>query len=446
MKKISLIFSLFLLINCNTKEKKEVSKYRDIVKRNVSYTNDNYISMDSNANSEKLQIPVPDLGKILLKDVIKNMDFIPLKIKGNNSKIGQIEKIINYDNYFFILDKKVTNKIYIFSQEGSFIATVGAKGKGPGEYIKIQDFTLNKEKKRIVLFDSDQNKFLFFDFSGSFIKELISNKYALDGISNIEVYDNELFFTSSNNDSKELYSPETAYNLRLLNINKKEIVSRHFNVKDTKSILLYNTPNLFYPYNGGHGYTASWENKVYHIKDGKISLAYEIDFGIEGLPKDFYEKFTKNKNLSDLEEKLEVIDKMNKEILNKKYSYLPHTFLESENHVFFRYLKNNKNQMVFYNKKSKKILSAYAQSVEGVSSFFLPIICYPMSINEKQEFIGSFSPFEVFSIYEKQKGKNTNDKKFRKELKVVFPEFDEIFSKLNKNDNPVIAIWKFKNF
>lgn len=75
--------------------------------------------------------------------------YIPLETR-DDILIGFIKKIEYHDGMFYVLDYD-SNKIYIFDNEGKHYFTLSRQGRGPGEYVGVDDFALDEEKNLYVL-------------------------------------------------------------------------------------------------------------------------------------------------------------------------------------------------------------------------------------------------------------------------------------------------------
>ena len=79
--------------------------------------------------------------------------------------IGQIETFS--DSLLLVLD--INNSyLYAFNQKGKYLTHIGKKGEGPGEYIKLSSFFIDKQRNRIGLLDIGKQKVIFYqitDFS-----------------------------------------------------------------------------------------------------------------------------------------------------------------------------------------------------------------------------------------------------------------------------------------
>lgn len=62
------------------------------------------------------------------------------------------------------------NKLLLFNWDGSFIAQVGSKGQGPGEYLTIGAYYLDEKNKRIGIIDPGTGMMcLTYDYSGKYV-------------------------------------------------------------------------------------------------------------------------------------------------------------------------------------------------------------------------------------------------------------------------------------
>ena len=89
----------------------------------------------------------------------------------------QGEDIILYEPLWFEADDYANiyiselqdQVIKVFSPDGKYIKTIGAKGSGPGEFQMISSLALTKDGKLVVT-DQSANRTSFFDSSGRFLK------------------------------------------------------------------------------------------------------------------------------------------------------------------------------------------------------------------------------------------------------------------------------------
>ena len=86
--------------------------------------------------------------------------------------IGRIEEFQVFDECIYILDAHIANSLFVFDIEGRFIRKIGRVGRGPGEYIKLLDFTLDTENRFIYLLDFGQ-RIHKYSLDGAYIQTII---------------------------------------------------------------------------------------------------------------------------------------------------------------------------------------------------------------------------------------------------------------------------------
>lgn len=81
--------------------------------------------------------------------------------------INYIKKIEYDDDYLFVEDGM--QRVFVFNKEGRFINKIGRKGGASNEYITLYDFILDREAKKVLLYDMGKNTILSYDYLGNFL-------------------------------------------------------------------------------------------------------------------------------------------------------------------------------------------------------------------------------------------------------------------------------------
>lgn len=121
--------------------------------------------------------------------------------------IGIIQKIIEVDNQLIILGKEGLsgqNGIHIFDVKGKYIRTLGQFGKGPCEYMQINDMFYNAATGKIMLLSSNNKYLVQFDLEGNCYESKVETKSAINFYYDNNIYflhrpSNELYFNAKNN-------------------------------------------------------------------------------------------------------------------------------------------------------------------------------------------------------------------------------------------------------
>ena len=124
-----------------------------------------------------------DSHKYKLNDLFVDFGFTPLKA-GDDGFLRNIDKLVLFEDNYYIMDKIGQRKVLVFDDKGNFKRAIGNVGKGKGEYINIEDFTIDKANNRIVILAYPSTVFVY-DLQGGFVtsKRLDNNSLLWDIIS-----------------------------------------------------------------------------------------------------------------------------------------------------------------------------------------------------------------------------------------------------------------------
>jgi len=115
---------------------------------------------------------------LLASNLFKSVKIIPLETNVS-CLIGMITKIEVIDDYILIMDNFIANSLYLFDREGRFIRKIGSMGQGPGEYVSISDFTIDRENKTVYLRDGRLGRIYQYDIaSGKYIQSIMPTRNA----------------------------------------------------------------------------------------------------------------------------------------------------------------------------------------------------------------------------------------------------------------------------
>lgn len=85
-----------------------------------------------------------------LKDVFADFEILSLDTNGGGA-FQNINKLVFHDDRYYIMDKTGKRQILVFDSLGVYQCSIGNPGKGKGEYINIEDFTIDEQNNRIVI-------------------------------------------------------------------------------------------------------------------------------------------------------------------------------------------------------------------------------------------------------------------------------------------------------
>ena len=107
-----------------------------------------------------------DLQKELkLSSIADSIEVIPFE-QTEYSDIAQIRRIIPYKDRYYILNTVgfINGTLLVFDKKGNFIYKLDKRGGGEGEYVNLQDFTINPLTDELVLLTFPKTIYLY-DFS-----------------------------------------------------------------------------------------------------------------------------------------------------------------------------------------------------------------------------------------------------------------------------------------
>jgi hypothetical protein len=72
----------------------------------------------------------------------------------DKSIVGRINSLQTHKDMIIILDKVVSKAVFVFDKSGNFMHRIGNRGRGPGEYAEVSDFTIDSKNEIIYVLDN----------------------------------------------------------------------------------------------------------------------------------------------------------------------------------------------------------------------------------------------------------------------------------------------------
>ena len=190
--------------------------------------------------------------------------YIPLETN-DRSSFGTINKVIIEDNLIFVLDIEFAKKALIFDIEGKFVGELGQKGKGPNEYILLQDLDIDRVNKQVILFDVKGRKLLYYKYNGEFIKKVQLQDYP--GMTFSSISPEKIAFY--------LHLPVKKNNQLLIYSQNGKLVSQHFPFVNKD--ITYVMPEYFSKVDNNIFFIPIFYDKIFKIdKDANISQVFDF--------------------------------------------------------------------------------------------------------------------------------------------------------------------------
>ena len=300
-----------------------------------------------------------------LPELYDSVTIMPFKVK---SPIGKIEKIFFSKGIIYVWDKS-DEKVWGFKSNGDSLFCINKQGKGPGEYLWIEDVSVSGSGDVHIL-DVAQKTVFTYGTKGEFKNQKTFN-FWLHGYCGVGGY-GYLFSATPEQPSGnyiEVYE------------NSKKIRS-YF----PSTHIWHFDKTEFIPSGDSVFFTRRFDDNIYCLKEGILNVAYDVNFGHD---QSFMEKLREAKTIAE-----------NKNLLRtEKYVGDIFNLSVSDTHLAFNYFEPVKGLIVqtnfFYNKKTKKGLSfkSFGDSNKGQFKIGIPIasdghyfyaLINPWSLDEAQ--------------------------------------------------------------
>ncbi|MEM7108593.1 MAG: 6-bladed beta-propeller [Bacteroidota bacterium] len=287
-------------------------------------------SVEESASQQTISINVDSIREYQMHEIFSNINLIPLETT-EESTISEIKKLIFHEGKYYVLDYRA-KAIFRFDASGRFLSKFQKIGKGPGEYLGIDDFIINPYSGNLEILQVD-GIVIVYTLEGEFVK-----RFSIGS----EVRSTQFFHIVSE-DIIAFLSEYTENRLWLYSRSKNQVIKKLHEVplfvgSDTpfKSI---NSP--FYKHSKVMNFSEPHTRRVYTISLNGYSLKYAWDFG-----NDFdISMFPQGQTI---EENVEFWQKSTKDYV----SYFRYN-LENDELIITFFAYNESYNLLLYKKESK---------------------------------------------------------------------------------------------
>lgn len=137
--RFTIIILLFVILGCDKKEKIVIDFKKEV--KQISYST-----------------------------IADSIDYINLETN-NNCLLSRIDQFKNHNDYLFFLDKK-QKSVFIFQNSGRYVNKINFVGRGPGEFIAITSFCLDRAREEVCIHDDMLQKIIRYKYDGTFLNEI----------------------------------------------------------------------------------------------------------------------------------------------------------------------------------------------------------------------------------------------------------------------------------
>ena len=346
-----------------------------------------------------------------LSDIADSLSYIKLATDTSNL-IGVIDKIIPLKDRILIVDKDITQTIYIFDKSGKFIRKINKKAEGPE----------NVSNKRLIVHDDMAQKISIFTYEGEFIEKIrldfITTSIAYLGNNRLACYcdyiNNPNYSIRSKSPNLILFDLQTRKTQSKLffnsTINRLGITGLINNLSSTYS---NDTVHLIMPLN----------DTVYSICNNKVQPEYYVDLGVTPQMRELQRTASSSKSAQEASQ----------EDSKPQYPVICN-MLESDSVVYLFYRHNNKSYYGFYNPRRKTFKEGVRiwekntdNRIPVVNDLDKTIPFMPMATDGKNFY------YVMESFYFDHFRNSDN------------PQIANLSKTITANDNPVIVVAHIKN-
>lgn len=364
-------------------------------------------------NLETVRIDLSENIELRFSDFFDTTLIVPLEVT-DVSLLGEVSKVITTDSSIFVLDRDVSESLYIFDYNGKLIDFFRGTGEGPGEFKRVSNFWLSKGEEIVFIQDNSLSKILAFDFNGELIleKKFEFREYFNDMISYTDGY--LILKPALDNLSIELEYLDKDLNF----VNSPlQLFENEYLLEGGSKI------QFFYP--GSKGdlfFKEPYSKNLYLIhSDSSHIFSFEFPedrvFSLSSMPWD------------DAKPSIHMA-KLFKEIRMNNYLNLGDQVLDMGDIVLVNYYEGSGLGLLAFDKvkKEAKMVSNFENDLDGVIEN-LPAI-FPTNFQANQMIINLF-PNQIYSSIEMEKGINP----YQDYLIDIYSTLEE---------NPVLFIYKKK--
>ena len=321
----------------------------------------------------------------------------------DNSLLSGIDKIIEWNNVFYILDRRM-KQIVLFDTNGKYLNRVHRVGNGPGEYVDLFDMALDKEKSTLLLLASPSSLH-FYSLEGKYIdSQSLSGYY-----SSLSVVDEYIYLENAT------YVNDKQSDTSITVLHGKDRVEL---LKSQEEIAPYCVPRG-YSLNETGLFTRRFDDTIYRLNERGVRSEYVVDFDVEQFPKDSKNKIYECGELSEYTRKNALVYSMT-------------DLLETEDRIIFR--TNLFEGLYLLDKNEQKVMH-YKRMMNTDYNF--PLSNY-MPIYGAKDCICFIN--KAPSLYSMKKLCMDNPS-FKEKL---LPSFVSLLQNVDEDSNPILFYYKIK--
>lgn len=311
------------------------------------------------------------------------------------SSFSVIDKIVQFQDRYIILDRMVSSKVLAFDTTGKFLFTYGSKGNQKGQYIVPMDFFLDTVQKELIVLNSERRKVNYYDYAtGKFLRDA---SYDFSAKLFHKFNNGRYVFIGGSRQDRVILTDEKL-------VKENSLIPY---IPRYATMLI----NQLQPIGDSIlAFRLSFNDTVYRVtNNGKVYPYLFVDFGASRLTNEYYNSLTPEQQ-----------GRLQDHVLEKRSSLL--SYSESDRHIYFVYRYRGDNYSFIANKDSRE---AFYLPNNGFTDTKLPVERLPIIVGQDGHgnFLAALTPEDIVD---------------NQKLKAVMP------ATINDFSNPVLIRMTFK--
>ena len=277
---------------------------------------------DNNYEAAPEKIEIGKRQPMKISDISSAMKVVKLETS-ENVLLSNINDIKIFDGSIYVLDV-ISKAIYVFDFEGNLVRKLQKEGRGPGEYLSINDFIIDTTHRQLEIFDKTNMNINIYDLDNFNFKESISLPFTFaftfhkkDG----------LYYFQTNNARNSIGEKETNSEVLLYDPSKKQLKPLFDTMLPKDENQAWEFYNIFTANQENEVFVSlAWHERLYKIENHKIKPLISVE-------------------TTDLEKYPKSVFQGN---YDKRMSFLNSKSVKNKVHFFKTLLYEGKNRIVGY--------------------------------------------------------------------------------------------------
>lgn len=299
-----------------------------------------------------------------------------------------------------------------FDKSGTFKYSIDRQGIGPEEYLRLSDFDISPDRKRISILDTRKKEILEYDFRGNLQRtNKLDNWYI-----GIQYLNDSLYLLYSGNQISE----NNTMKFSTYDMETSSVIDSFYPISLQKSKYLHiHSANNFSSSANELLFCELYNDTIYTVIPSGYAPLYYLDFGKYKIPSSLLND--RYGNIMEFQNKLS----------DYKFSYGINSLVCIPNGVFVSYYDRNKKCFIYIDRKANHITSFRRITDKKIfGDFVIDALKYQVKFYSDEDYLFVIANNELF---------------IDSRASFVNPTLESQFDDIKIDDNPIIRICKIPN-